>query len=113
MDVCEDDGVKQASLQVQSQFFYEESNLNLIISLIKENKPRSKKYMECLVDCVQQIFDLIEANWSSEHGGIVTCRVRKSKNGISGDESEVDENAVFSHEKTYSLDRLHMVGKSY
>jgi hypothetical protein len=84
MDQCEEESVRQASLQVQSQFFYEESNINMLVSLTKESKPRSKRYMECLADTIHRVIELIDSNWNSETGGIVTRRFRKGQatNGI-------------------------------
>lgn len=77
MDNCEDEGVRQASLQIQSQFFYEESNLHLLVSLSKDLVPRSKRYLECVVDTIHKVIELVDTNWNSENGGIITRKIRK------------------------------------
>lgn len=115
MDECAEESVRQASLQVQSQFFYEESNINMLASLTKDSKPRSKRYMECLVDTVSRVIGLIDSNWNSETGGIVTRKFRKGKATagiinfiLDGAESDEETEIVVksSHERTLSLTRF-------
>lgn len=70
------DEFKQASLQIQTRLFYEESNLVLLVSLCKDPYPRCKKYMESVVNLIEYMFQLLHSNWGSDNGLVVR---RKAK----------------------------------
>ncbi|KAJ2991828.1 Topoisomerase 1-associated factor 1 [Globomyces sp. JEL0801] len=103
MDASTDEEVRQASLQIQSQLFYEETNLQLIVSLSKQDNPRSKRYMECLVNVIDIIFGLLEANWNTG-SGFVTRRKTKANTVAEEDEDEEDyEHLHVSHERVFAV----------
>lgn len=104
MDMCVDQGMRQASLQVQSQFFYEEAHFTLIVGLLKDSKPRSLLFIETMLDVVSNMKGLMQANFS-ESGGIVTRRV-KVGGGVA--ESDEEEDRGYQ-ERIYTLERFHQV----
>jgi hypothetical protein len=83
----ETEGIKQVSIQIQSKLFYEEANLSLLVSLSRDTKSHSRKYMffngrylECVASTVHLLFKLLETNWDNENG-VVTRRIKCGAKG--------------------------------
>jgi hypothetical protein len=109
MDGFSVDGIKQASLQIQSQIFYEEAYLEMMVSILRDTQPRSRKFLECAVNVAETIFGLLEANWNSEEGMVVRKKkaLNVSADGVQDSDDEGSDTQVQrSHERIFSLSKF-------
>jgi hypothetical protein len=104
------DGIKRASLQIQSKFFYEEAYLEMMVSILRDTQPRSRKFLECAVNLVDILFQLLETNWNAEDGMMVRKKDALKVSGTSVPDSDNDDDyesyARPSNERVFTLSRF-------
>jgi hypothetical protein len=100
--------LNEASLQIQSKAFYEEANLNLLVQLTKERKPRSLIFMKTVIGTIELLFQILEGNWKRE-GGIVVQKKINGNGSESDEEAELSAQRKQRQERLISVDRLESV----
>jgi hypothetical protein len=109
MDGFSVEGIKQASLQIQSQIFYEEAYLEMMVSILRDTQPRSRKFLECAINVAETIFQLLESNWNSEEGMMIRKKkaLKIAAEGVQDSDDEVSDTPIQgSHERIFSLSKF-------
>lgn len=85
MDKCIDEGMRTASLAVQSQFFYESAHISCVLNLARDAKPRYWRFLVSVADCIYTMGQLMKSNFGEN--GVATAR---KQIGGGGELSSVD-----------------------
>lgn len=96
MDGCIDEGMRQASLAVQSKFFYESAHIQGVVSLARDSKPRYWRFLVSVSECIYSMGDLMKTNFG-EKGVAVTNNRKGANEGSDDDEGQL-------YERIYTID---------
>ncbi len=77
MDKCVDEGMRQASLSVQSQFFYESAHISCVLNLARDSKPRYWRFLVTVADCIYTMGELMNVNFGEKGVAVTNKRVGK------------------------------------
>lgn len=82
--------IQEVADAIQSKLFYEVSNIELVVSLCKDNKTHMVAYMVSLVESIHQLMKLLE-NYSKSKDILFTRKKKKEKKPKEKDGAVSDE----------------------